>query len=119
MRNHTDYVLTYLRYNYARPKSFNYITVYNTLEHAIFHASNALHVIVRVFADDTILFSYSKEGLQFQLNQLYTYCSNWGITVNTAKTVVMVFKKHNRRKQLNCCTITKYQTLFNILPIWV
>jgi len=58
-----------------------------------------LHLLLLLFADDTVLFSYSKEGLQFQLNQLYTYCSNSGITVNTAKMVVMVFKKHNRRTE--------------------
>ena len=48
-----------------------------------------LQLLVLLFADDTVLFSYSKEGRQFQLNHLYTYCSNWGI--NTANTVVMVF----------------------------
>ena len=58
-----------------------------------------LQLLLLLFADDTVLFSYSKEGLQFQLNQLNTYFSNWGITVNTAKTVVMVFKKHNRRTE--------------------
>ena len=58
-----------------------------------------LQLLLLLFADDTVLFSYSKEGLQFQLNQLYTYCSNWCITVNTAKTVVMFFKKHNRRTE--------------------
>ena len=58
-----------------------------------------LQLLLLLFADDTVLFSYSKEGLQFQLNQLNTYCSNSGITVNTAKMVVMVFKKHNRRTE--------------------
>ena len=58
-----------------------------------------LQLLLLLFADDTVLFSYSKEGLQFQLNQRYPYCSNWGITVNTAKTVVMFFKKHNRRTE--------------------
>jgi len=58
-----------------------------------------LILLLLLFADETVLFSYSKEGIQFQLNQRYTYCSNWGITVNTAKTVVMIFKKHNRRTE--------------------
>jgi len=56
-----------------------------------------LQLLLLLFAD--VLFSYSKEGLQFQLNHLYTYCYNWGISVNTAKTVVMVFKKQNRRTE--------------------
>ena len=43
-----------------------------------------LQILPLLFADDTVLFSYSKDGLQFQLNQLYTCCSNWTITVNIA-----------------------------------
>ena len=35
-----------------------------------------LQLLLLLFADDIVLFSYSKEGLQFQLNHLYTYCYN-------------------------------------------
>ena len=49
-----------------------------------------------LFADDTVLFSYSIEGLQKLLDNMKTYCDKWGITVNTDKTVAMVFKKNNR-----------------------
>ena len=72
-------------YTFIKDSSFNIVNI------------DELQLLLLLFADDAVLFSYSKEGLQFQLNQLFTYCSNLGITVNTAKTVVLVFKIHNRR----------------------
>jgi exonuclease III len=54
-----------------------------------------INLFMLLFADDTVLFSYTKEGLQTLLDNLYTYCSEWGVTVNTDKTVVMVCKKGN------------------------
>jgi len=69
------------------------IDMYTFIKDSSFDAVNIddLQLLLLLFADDTVLFSYSKEGLQFQLNQLFTYCSNWGITVNTVNTVVMFF----------------------------
>ena len=46
-----------------------------------------------IFADDTVIFSESREGLQEGLNNLYKYCIKWGLTVNVSKTKVVVFKK--------------------------
>ena len=54
-----------------------------------------------LFADDTALFSYSATGLQRLLDRLHEYCSEWGISVNTSKTVVMVFNKGNRIKNID------------------
>lgn len=54
-----------------------------------------------MFADDTVLISHSKEGLQKLLDNLYIYCSSWGIQVNIGKTVVMVCKKGNIVEDLN------------------
>jgi len=48
-----------------------------------------------------VLFSYTKPGLQILLNKLHTYCNEWGITVNTDKTVCMVFKKCKRVEQFD------------------
>lgn len=56
---------------------------------------NAIQIYLLLFADDTVIVSYSKEGLQTLLNKLYNYCNYWGVSVNTEKTVVMVFKKGN------------------------
>jgi hypothetical protein len=59
-----------------------------------------LQIFLLLFADDTVLFSYSRDGLQMLLDQLYTYCNEWGIIVNTEKTVVMTFKNGYRKE--NC-----------------
>ena len=55
-----------------------------------------IRIFMLLFADDTVLFSYTANGLQILLNNLYSYCTTWGISVNTEKTCVMVCKKGNR-----------------------
>lgn len=45
------------------------------------------------WADDLVLMSTSKNGLQNALNKLQTYCQNWGLSVNVSKTKSMVFGK--------------------------
>jgi len=42
-----------------------------------------LQLLLLLFADDPVLFSYSKEGLQFQLNQFYTYIALIGVLLLT------------------------------------
>ena len=49
-----------------------------------------LQLFVLLFADDTVLFSYSIDGIQKLLNNLCNYCNYCVIKVNTEKTVVMV-----------------------------
>jgi hypothetical protein len=44
-----------------------------------------------MYADDLVLLSESKTGLQTSLQNLANYCNKWGLTVNTKKTKVMVF----------------------------
>ena len=55
-----------------------------------------IQLFVLLFADDTVLFSYTIEGLLALLDKLKTYCDKWGIEVNIDKTVAMIFKKGNR-----------------------
>ena len=43
------------------------------------------------FADDLILLSTEKEGLQNSLDCLWNYCSKWNLTVNLDKTNIMIF----------------------------
>ena len=45
------------------------------------------------WADDLILISSSKEGLQRCLDLLFVYCKKWGLEVNVDKTKTMVFSK--------------------------
>lgn len=51
---------------------------------------------VLMYADDLILMSESKEGLQSCLNNLNVYCSKWNLKVNIDKTQIMVFNKSGR-----------------------
>ena len=46
-----------------------------------------------MYADDMVIFSESESGLQDALNNLHFYCNKWGISVNTKKTKIVVFKK--------------------------
>ena len=50
-------------------------------------------VILLLFADDMVIFGKSPEELQTNLNMLYSYCSTWGLKVNTTKTKIVVFRK--------------------------
>jgi exonuclease III len=44
-----------------------------------------------MYADDLVLLSESKTGLQTSLQNLANYCDKWGLTVNTKKTKVIIF----------------------------
>ena len=54
-----------------------------------------------LFADDMVLFSHSKKGLQNGLNGLEKYCDDWGLTVNVEKTKCIVFKKGGKLGKLD------------------
>ena len=62
---------------------------------------NGLKIFILLFADDTVLILYTPHGLQNLIDQLQAYCTKWGITVNTDKTVVMVFKLGNRAENID------------------
>jgi hypothetical protein len=50
-----------------------------------------------LFADDTILLSTTQCGLQRALNNLQTYCDQWGLAVNPKKTKGMVFNSRGKK----------------------
>ena len=56
---------------------------------------NELHILFELFvilyADDTVLMSETKEGMQQSLNIFQLYCDLWKFDVNINKTKVMVF----------------------------
>ncbi|MES9881010.1 MAG: reverse transcriptase domain-containing protein [Sedimenticola sp.] len=54
---------------------------------------NHLCVFMMMFADDMILCSTTKQGLQTLLDKLGTYSDKWGLKVNTGKTKICVFEK--------------------------
>ena len=43
------------------------------------------------YADDLVLMSASKEGLQKCLDDLNIYCKKWKLKVNTDKTKILIF----------------------------
>ena len=50
-----------------------------------------------LYADDLIILSRSKTGLQNCLNTLATYCNTWMLSVNLQKTKIMVFQKRAKK----------------------
>jgi exonuclease III len=54
---------------------------------------NNIPVSCLMYADDIVILSKSKKGLQEKLNNLDTYCKEWGLQVNREKTKVIVFCK--------------------------
>ena len=45
-----------------------------------------------LFADDMVILSKTREGLQAGLDSLKRYCDTWGLTVNRSKTKCVAFK---------------------------
>ena len=56
-------------------------------------------IFLLLFADDVVLFSDTRGGLQKQLNILYNYCQKWKLTVNLQKTKVVVFRHGGQLSQ--------------------
>ena len=52
-----------------------------------------LKLFILLYADDTVTFSESKEGLQAALNVYSNYCNKWRLSINVEKSKVMVFSK--------------------------
>ena len=48
-------------------------------------------LFVKLYADDTVLLSETKEGMQQSLDIFQLYCDLWKLDVNINKTKVMVF----------------------------
>ena len=79
-----------------------------------------LRIFILLYADDTVLLSYTPDGLQILLNQLHSYCNKWGIRVNAEKSVVMVFKQGNHTENANLFydgKLFKVVTKFNHLGV--
>ena len=96
----TDYSNSYKGVKQGEPLSpilflFFINDMYNALydDHVDVFSIHDIQLFMLLFADDTVLFSYTIEGLQALLDKLKTYCDKWGIEVNIDKTVAMVFKK--------------------------
>ena len=49
-----------------------------------------------LYADDLVLMTESKEGLQSQIDTLQDYCQKWKLKINNNKTKTMVFNRGNK-----------------------
>ena len=50
-----------------------------------------------LYADDLIILSRSKTGLQNCLDKLSSFCTSWMMKINPKKTKIMVFQKRARK----------------------
>ena len=58
----------------------------------VFYIDN-LPLFALMYADDAVIFSKSKTGLQNMLDKLNVYCKRWNLKVNVDETKVMIFEK--------------------------
>ena len=49
-----------------------------------------------MYADDVVLLSNSKEGLQKSLSSLQKYCDSWNLKINIEKTKILIFNKSGK-----------------------
>ena len=54
-----------------------------------------------IYADDLVVLSKSKNGLQNCLNKLYEWSKKWLMEINMKKTKIMILQKHNSKKSQN------------------
>ena len=66
------------------PKIFDY-----TCDPAIF---GDISINCLMYGDDLLILSETNLGLQNYMNKLSSYCNQWGLSVNTAKTKFMISK---------------------------
>ena len=58
---------------------------------------NSVQVTHLLWADDQVLLALYYNSLQSMLDVLFEYCNDWGLTVNTSKTAIMVFNQAGRQ----------------------
>ena len=49
-----------------------------------------------LYADDLVLLSKTREGLQKQLHNLDEYCKKWSLKINLSKTKILIFNKNGK-----------------------
>jgi hypothetical protein len=90
-----DDIISYFNPNFTNPVSLDQIKFNHLL-----------------YADDLILISESPSSLQHCVDALQSFCSDWGLKVNTQKTKVMIMSKSKNRT-----VIDKYDFYFRPLPL--
>lgn len=100
--SYTQYFDSYMGVKQGEPLSpLLFIFFINDMSRYLYEDSadlvsiNEIQMFILLFADDTVIFSRSKTGLQILLNKMRSYCNEWVITVNTNKIVVMVLPRRD------------------------
>ena len=62
---------------------------------------NTNHFNALMYADDLIILSTSKEGLQSNLNALNDYCKKWKLDINYVKTKCLTFTNGTQKEKHN------------------
>ena len=65
-----------------------------------------------IYADDLVILSRSKTGLQTCLIRLSSYCNSWMLSINPKKTKVMIFQKRAKK-----CTESSFHIDNEIIEI--
>ena len=52
-----------------------------------------MQLFLLLYCDDAVVFANSLEVLQSMLYDIETYCTQWGLKINTKKTKAMIFEK--------------------------
>ena len=55
--------------------------------------TNNTHIPCLLYADDLVILSTTKIGLQNKLDNLHSYCKTWGLQINQQKTKVVIFSR--------------------------
>ena len=90
--------------NVLSPTLFNIvmndITTAMTGNHSPFINTNTVQIPCLLYADDIVILSQTKTGLQNKLDRLYDYCSAWGLQINRDKTKVIIFTRTDPKLRL-------------------
>ena len=70
--------------------------------------NNIDHLNALMFADDLILISTTKDGLQKSLNALDSYVKKWKLEINLKKTKCMTFSKSSHAEKHQFLSVIKY-----------
>jgi hypothetical protein len=62
---------------------------------------NGKHISCLMYADDIVLLSLTKEGLQKSISQTYKYGEQHGLEMNIKKTKIMYFDKNGRKSNIS------------------
>lgn len=66
----------------------------NSISNIYLNENNKINALM--YADDLVLISRTKEGLQRQIDSIHDYCKKWKLSINTTKTKSMVFNRGNK-----------------------